>query len=189
MMNLDKLLSSFDPLAGTIPGAVTVKRRLSELRACFARTDAYERELAEGDRLVYTVATVEPGTGEGDLHYGIGCIMPGRIGDEYFMTKGHLHLWRPAAEFYFGLTGEGVMLLEDEAGGESRLAPLRPHQAVYVPGHTAHRTVNTGPGPLTYLGVYPARAGHDYGALGQRNFRCLVVERGGQPALIPRQTP
>jgi glucose-6-phosphate isomerase len=85
--------------------------------------------------------------------------MPGKIGDEYFLTKGHLHAWRPAAEFYFGLSGEGVMLLEDEATGESRLVPLRPHHAVYVPGHTAHRTVNTGAVPLTYLGVYPARPG------------------------------
>lgn len=56
---------------------------------------------------------------------------------------------------FSGLSGEGVMLLEDEAT-ESRLVPLRPHHAVYVPGHTAHRTMNTGTVPLTYLGVYPA---------------------------------
>ena len=118
----------------------------------------------------------------------VGLIMPGKIGREYFMTKGHLHAWRPAAEFYFGLSGDGVMLLEDELTGESRLVPLRPHHAVYVPGHTAHRTINTGHAPLTYLGVYPAKAGHDYGAIAKRNFRCVVIERDGQPALIERDS-
>jgi glucose-6-phosphate isomerase len=115
-------------------------------------------------------------------------VMPGRIGDEYFMTKGHLHAWREAAEFYIGLSGEGVMLLEDEVSGESRMAPLRAHAVVYVPGKTAHRTMNTGRVALTYLGVYPAKAGHDYAAIAGRNFRCVVIERDGQPALIQRNS-
>jgi len=113
--------------------------------------------------------------------------MPGRIGAEYFLTKGHLHAWRPAAEFYFGLQGEGMMLLEDETTGESRLVDLRPQSVVYVPGHTAHRTLNTGSVPLSYIGVYPARAGHDYGKIAQRNFRFVVVERDGAPRMIERQ--
>jgi glucose-6-phosphate isomerase len=78
------------------------------------------------------------------------------------------------------------MLLEDEAGGESRMVPLRPDYIVYVPGKTAHRTMNTGPMPLTYLGVYPAKAGHDYDAIAGGNFRCVVVERDGQPAMLQR---
>jgi glucose-6-phosphate isomerase len=113
--------------------------------------------------------------------------MPGTIGDEYYMTKGHLHAWRPAAEFYFGLTGEGVMLLEDEATGESRVVPLRPNGVVYVPGCTAHRTMNVGMTPLTYIGVYAAKAGHDYSTIAKKNFRCLVVERDGKPAMIERR--
>lgn len=102
------------------------------------------------------------------------------------MTKGHLHSWREAAEFYFGLSGEGVMLLEDEATGESRMVPLRPNGVVYVPGHTAHRTMNTGQVPLTYVGVYPAKAGHDYRTIAKTNFRWVVVERDGRPAMIER---
>lgn len=165
-----------------------VERHLSDLRGCFADTAAYETALAAGNPLVYSVAAVEPAGGEGDLHYGLGLIMPGRIGREYLMTKGHLHAWRPAAEFYFGLSGEGVMLLEDEATGESRMVPLRAHQAVYVPGQTAHRTINTGPVPLTYLGVYPARAGHDYTTIAKASFCCVVIERDGRPALVERNT-
>ena len=79
------------------------------------------------------------------------------------------------------------MLLEDEAGVESAMMPLQPNGVVYVPGHTAHRTINTGRTPLTYLGVYPARAGHDYGAIATRNFRRVVVERDGKPTLVERE--
>jgi glucose-6-phosphate isomerase, archaeal len=187
MLSPEKLLSRFDPVTGTIVGAATVQRRLSDLRRCFADAEAYERALAVGNPLLYRVASVEPAAGDGDLHYGVGLIMPGRVGNEYFMTKGHLHARREAAEFYIGLQGEGVMLLEDEATGESCMLPLRPNQAVYVPGRTAHRTMNTGPGALTYLGVYPANAGHDYGTIARRNFRCLVVERDGQPVMVERK--
>lgn len=187
MLNLKSLLSTFDPLTGAIAGAITVKRHLSDLRGCFANVAAYETALAAGNPLLYSVGSVEPANGEGDLHYGIGMLMPGKIGDEYFLTKGHLHSWRPAAEFYFGLSGEGVMLLEDEATGESRIVPLKPNGAVYVPGQTAHRTMNTGNVPLTYIGVYPAKAGHDYSTIAKSNFRCVVVERDGAPVMIERK--
>jgi glucose-6-phosphate isomerase len=187
MLPLEKLVSHYNPVTGEIPGAPVVKRHLSELRGCFADAAAYEAALAAGDRLLYTVAAVEPAGGDGALHYGIGRLMPGKVGDEYLMTKGHLHAWRPAAEFYFGMQGEGVMLLEDEDTGVSRLVPLRPNGAVYVPGHTAHRTMNVGLTPLTYLGVYPAQAGHDYSAIARSNFRCVVVERNGQPVMLERK--
>src|SRR5262249_32100664 len=160
---------SFNAETGEVPGAPTTRRYLSELRGCFADTAAYEAALAAGNPLLYTVATVEYGSGEGDLGYALGVLMPGRIGAEYYMTKGHLHAWRAAAEIYIGLKGEGVMLLEAEADGASRMLPLRPNTAVYVPGHTAHRTMNTAAEPLIYMCVYPARAGHDYAAIAARN--------------------
>jgi glucose-6-phosphate isomerase len=186
MLDSTKILSRFDPVTGMISGVAAVKRHLSDLRGCFTDAAAYEQALRMGDPLLYSVAAVEPAAGAGDLHYGVGLIMPGRIGDEYFMTKGHLHSWREAAEFYVGLSGEGVMLLEDEASGESRIVPLRSNYVIYVPGKTAHRTMNTGRVPLTYLGVYPAKAGHDYGSIASKNFRCVVVERDGQPTMIQR---
>lgn len=187
MLDLKSLLSNYDPTAGTLPGAVAVERTLRDLQGCFADCAAYEAALAHSNPLLYTVAAVEPARGEGDLHYGIGKIMPGKIGDEYYMTKGHLHSWRPAAEFYFGLTGDGVMLLEDEASGESKIVPLQPNGVVYVPGHTAHRTMNVGTTPLTYIGVYPAKAGHDYSTIAKANFRCVVVERDGKPVMMERK--
>jgi glucose-6-phosphate isomerase len=188
MLNPEKILACFDPVSGTIAGlASSTRRYLGDLRGCFADAAAYEKALEAGNPLLYTVAAVEPAAGDGDMHYGIGLIMPGRVGDEYFMTKGHFHSWREAAEIYIGLSGTGMMLLEDEVSSESQMVPLRPHHVIYVPGRTAHRTMNTGDVPLTYLGVYPAKAGHDYGAIAARNFRCVVVERAGQAVMVERE--
>ena len=183
---LDALRSSFDPATGMIPGAAVLERRLSDMRGTYADDAAYREMLANGDPVIYRVSSVEPAEGEGQLHYGIGTLLPGRVGDEYFMTKGHLHAWRPAAEFYFGLSGHGAMLLEDEHTGESRYLELAPNGAVYVPGSTAHRTVNTGNEPLIYIGVYPAQAGHDYGVIAERNFKQVVVATDSGPEMLDR---
>jgi glucose-6-phosphate isomerase len=185
-MDITNLLSKFELDPPSITGRTRTDRYLSDLRGSFADAAAYEAALSSGNPLVYSVTSVEPANGEGDLHYGLGMIMPGRVGQEYWLTKGHLHSWRAAAEFYIGLRGAGVMLLEDEATGESQMVPLQSQHVVYVPGHTAHRTINTGTEPLLYLGVYPARAGHDYTAILQRNFRQMIVEHDGQPRMVAR---
>lgn len=186
MQRIVQQFASFQLESGTIEGAPMVERRLSDLRGIYADRRGADRLIAEGDPLVYTVASVEPADGAGQLHLGLGTIMPGRVGFEYFMTKGHLHRWRQAAEFYIGLRGEGMLLLEEEGTGESRLVPLLPNSSVYVPGYTAHRTVNTGDTPLVYLGVYPAEAGHDYAAIAARNFAHVVIDVDGTPKAVER---
>jgi len=180
------LHSRLDFEAGRIEGGDFLERRLSDLRGYFADGTAHAEAVERGDPLVYTVSSVVGATGDGALHYSLVVLMPGRVGREYYMTKGHYHAWRPAAEVYLGVRGEGVMLLEEQESGLSRLLPLRRNEAVYVPGHTAHRTVNTGDGPLVFLGVYPAEAGHDYATLAARNFRCVVCEQDGAPAMVDR---
>ncbi len=187
MLSIESLRSTFDPATGIIDGAPRTERRLADLAGIFACEAAYTQACAAGNPLVYSVYAVEPGSGDGDLHYGIGMIMPGRVGNEYYMTKGHLHAWRPAAEFYIGLAGSGLMLLEDEATGQSRLLALEPNSVVYVPGGVAHRTINSGNEPLVYAGVYPARAGHDYAAIAERNFAMVVAEIAGKPTAMERR--
>ena len=186
MTSIASLLNRFDPETGTVDGVQGISRRLADLRGAFADDGAYERALREGNPVVYTVSTIMPGAGEGALHYGIGVLFPGTVGGEYFLTKGHLHSWRAAAEVYIGLRGEGRMLLENETTGASSVVELLPNSTVYVPGRTAHRTVNVGSVPLVYIGVYPAEAGHDYGEIAKRNFRTVIVERDGAPVLMDR---
>jgi len=188
MQHFEQLFTSFDPAKAEIAGAATTQRFLSDLRGCFADGNAYDAALSSGNPPIYHVASIEPGCDSGDLHLGIGLVLPGRIGSEYYMTKGHFHSWREAAEVYIGLRGDGVMLLENESNGQCQLLPLQPNRIVYVPGHTAHRTINIGAAPLTYLGIYPAKAGHDYGASAARNFRHVVIERDGRPLMLERST-
>jgi glucose-6-phosphate isomerase, archaeal len=186
-MIADALFSHLDIDAGMIEGAALTRRRLSDLEGIFFDTAAYARAVSQGNPLIYTVSAIDRASGDGALHYALGSLLPGRIGREYFMTKGHYHAWREAAEVYVGLSGEGVMLLENESS-ESALLPLKPKSIVYVPGRAAHRTINTGTKPLVYLGVYPARAGHDYAAIAAKNFRNVVLEQDGATVMRERAT-
>ncbi|HHY89716.1 MAG TPA: glucose-6-phosphate isomerase [Chloroflexi bacterium] len=187
-MELTKeLFTRLDPTAGVIEGKSVSARRLSDLKGLFADEAAFDQALQEGDPVIYETSGVESASGEGDLHYAAGKILPGKIGREYFMTKGHYHAWKPAAEVYIGFQGRGVMLLESEDGRQVELVPLEANSIVYVPGNTAHRTINIGDEPLTYIGIYPARAGHDYGSIAVKNFAHVVVEVDGEPRLMKRE--
>lgn len=171
---------------GVLVGGERIERRLSDLRDCFVDSAAYDRALRHDDPLVYSVSSLEPGSGAGDLHLGLGVLMPGRVGQEFFLTKGHYHSWREAGEFYIGLRGVGGLLLEDEQGTR-RFVGLTAGQVVYVPGSTAHRSVNTGDEALVYLGVYPAQAGHDYAAIAADNFAQVVLAGpDGEPEVRDR---
>jgi glucose-6-phosphate isomerase len=186
MPSAAELMARFDVLGGSIDGGEQVVRRLSDVAEIFADRAALREILGAGNPIVYTVSSLQQTTGEGELHCGLGTIMPGRVGREYFMTKGHFHTFRPAAEFYIGLRGKGIMLLEGENGTESSWCGLGPECLVHVPGNMAHRTVNTGDEPLVYLGIYPARAGHDYGPIAARNFASVVVAATDGPHVITR---
>jgi glucose-6-phosphate isomerase, archaeal len=176
----------FDPSNAALEGQTEQVRRLSALRGSFADEAAYAAALAVGDPVLYSTSGVEESSGDGQLHYVIGSIEPGKVGAEYYMTKGHVHAWRSAAEVYIGLRGEGLMLLEDERTGECVALPLGAERVVYVPGHTAHRTINTGDERLVYWGVLSSEAGHDYGSVAERNFALVVVEVDGRPVVMPR---
>jgi glucose-6-phosphate isomerase len=180
-------LSNFNPDTGEVEGVSARPRYLNNLTGYFLDTAAYQQAIKVGNPLIYSVASVEPAEGEGQLHYGIGRLMPGKIGHEYYFTAGHLHAFRPAAEFYVGLSGEGLMILEHESSRETQVLPLRPNLVVYVPGFTAHRTVNCGSVPLTYLGVYPSQAGHDYGHIAEQNFSKVILDVNGAPTVMDRQ--
>lgn len=186
--SISQLLHAYDPETGQLDGGTLTERRLLQLEGAFADRAAFEAAVAKEDPIVYRVSSLEPGDGPGDLHLGLGTLYPGRVGEEFFLTKGHLHAAREAAEVYLGVAGEGFMLLESEDRKHFRCEPLGAGKIVYVPGHTAHRTVNTGNVPLVYFGIYPARAGHDYGTFAEKNFSRLLVARPGGPQLVDRAT-
>ena len=180
------ILRKFDQTTGRIDGCPLITRRLSDLKGLFFDSTAYESVLTGHDPVVYTVSSWDSAQGEGQLHCGLGVIMPGKIGDEFFFTKGHVHSWREAAEIYIGLQGNGKMILEEETTGNSIVVELIRNSTVYVPGHAAHRTVNVGDSPLVYLGIYPSEAGHDYEAISKTNFRKVVLAGDNGPVILDR---
>jgi len=119
----------------------------------------------------------------GDLAPGASITYPGKVGDEYFMTKGHFHTVIGTAEVYYTLSGEGYLLCENPEGDWAAFG-LSPGKMVYVPKRYAHRSVNTGSAPLVTFFAFRADAGHDYGTIERKGFRKLIVERGGKPEII-----
>jgi glucose-6-phosphate isomerase len=154
------------------------------MRGYFADTDSYERLLAAGDIALYEVYEVLRPADPGELLHGTCVLHAGRVGDEYFMTKGHFHAVRDTAEVYYVLHGQGMMVMEAPEGAWA-VEELRPGRVLYVPPGWAHRSVNTGSeADLITLFVYPGHSGHDYGTIDSQGFRKLVVERNGGPCIV-----
>ena len=161
-----------------------IVRTLSAMKGQFHDETAYEKLIAAGDPPLYEVYEFAADQLEGELLSGVSILHPGRVGDEYFMTKGHFHLVLETAETYFCLAGNGMMVMETPEG-ETEVQELRPGAVLYVPPRWAHRSVNTGGSEdfITFFS-YPAHAGHDYGTIESRGFRKIVVERGGRPEVV-----
>lgn len=186
-MDPSHFVREFDPDTGFASPDSVAHRRLRDLEGVFADEEAYAAACRSENPLVYSVQVYAPGNAEGDLHLGYGRIQPGTVGGEYFMTRGHLHARVEMAEIYLGLRGSGLMLLQGADGGRPRTLPLTPGRAVYVPGSTAHRTINTGSEPLAYFGIYPAVAGHDYQSWGRDGFDAVVLKGDHGPEVFSRE--
>lgn len=160
-----------------------IKRTLTSMRGQYNDTAAYQTMLAEADTLLYEVYELARPHESGELLHGISIVHPGKVGDEYFMTKGHFHTVLETAEVYVCLGGQGVMVMETPEG-EWAVEPLMPGRVLYVPPRWAHRSVNTGDADLITFFAYPGHAGHDYGTIEQQGFRKLIVERNGIPEIV-----
>ena len=174
----------FNLISGLSSTAVSTKRMLSDMRGMFCDDDAYEKALAEGDRLVYEFYELGCPEESGQLAFGTSITYPGTVGNEYYMTKGHFHTVLATAEVYYCLSGEGYMMMENPEG-DWRCLELTAGKAVYVPKRYAHRSICVGTTePLVTFFVFRADAGHNYGTIEEKGYRKLLVERDGKPAII-----
>jgi len=165
------------------PGVEKSRRMLGDLAEIFEDREALEALPA--DTVAYEVASYMPvadGT-PGGLFFGISYLHPVMVGDEYMMTKGHFHNRIDRAEFYWGLEGEGVLLMMDGERG-CRAETVSPGSLHYIPGGVAHRLVNTGDVILAVGACWPSDAGHDYGSIARDGFSARVKKVDGKPALI-----
>jgi len=169
-----------DPATGVLDGATArYEKRLDELAELYYDTAAYEQAVAQSPGEVsYVVYEHRPSGAAGDLVTGTSTLFPGRIGDEFRMTRGHLHEVAERPETYFCLSGHGVMLTE--RFGETRTVELRPGVIAYVAGHWIHRSVNVGDSPLVTLFSYPADAGQDYSPIARQGGMASLIFAGAE---------
>jgi len=184
MDNLQSILTDFDLQTGLSNKADSLKRKLSKMTGMYNDEAAFAAAVSAGDPLVYEFYDMGVPSSENEVAYGTSITYPGKVGDEYFMTKGHFHTVLETAEIYYCLRGEGYMLMENPEG-DWEAAKLTAGKAVYVPGRYAHRSINTSStDPLVTFYAFPGHAGHDYGTIETKGFRKLIIERDGKPEII-----
>ncbi len=175
---------TIDTTTGVMENHPALERNLSSLDGLFHDNNARTAMLTKGDVRVYEVYPLDRPETSSELATGTSIVYPGKVGDEYFMTKGHFHTVLDTAETYLCLSGYGYMLMESPEG-EWELAKFLPGRAVYVPGRYAHRSINISPDqPLITYFCFRADAGHDYATIETKGFRKLVVELNGKPEVI-----
>lgn len=185
---MDPINAALDPTTGIVaPGGRGIARRLRDMRGYYLDQQAEAELIAAGDPLLYRVFPLDVPEDEGHVLCGTSVIYPGKVGDEFFMTKGHFHENALSAEVYHTLAGRGYLLMESHAG-RSEHCEMRPGSVSYIPPGWAHRTVNVGRDPLIFFYAMPGDAGHDYTAIERRGgFREVVVERGRSPVVLVRE--
>jgi glucose-6-phosphate isomerase len=173
----------FDLANGLSDSVVSTKRKLSEMKGMFYDDIALEDILKEEDPIIYEFYELGVPEDSGELAFGTSITYPGKVGKEYFMTKGHFHSVLDTAEVYYCLRGHGYMVMENPEG-EWDVQELTPGKAVYVPKRFAHRSVNVGNEPFITFFAFRGDAGHDYRTIETKGYRKLVLEVDGQPQIV-----
>lgn len=151
-------------------GALKTSRTLSQMKTLFTDTDAVERMLAVDDPVLYDVYELPHPNDETDLLVNITVLYAGRVGDDFYMTKGHFHREPDTAEAVIGISGGGEMLVQNRAGVLKRL-PVLPGYISYAGGGWGHRVINTGTDKLVFFAVSGANIVHDYETAARLNFK------------------
>lgn len=164
------------------PSTGRYEKRVSELTGLYRDAEALKSYLAKnGDTIAYEV--VDYRKPESDLAFGTTIMSPGKIGDEFFMTRGHFHIRRECGEIYYTQVGDGLLLLESREG-ETRTVAMKPGVCAFIPPDWAHRSINVGKGKLIFVWACATDAGHQYGEILERGMRNFVVDREGTPVLV-----
>ncbi len=165
--------------------------RRERLAGVYADSSAFATLVSsqEGaDELVYWVDAHTYDGGPGSLTIGTSTLLPGTVGDEFTVTRGHLHALSDRAELYYCLSGQGLMLMETLDGHTSAIE-LTPGQAAHVPGGWIHRSVNVGNEPFVTLFCYNSDAGQDYKVIADADgmSQRVVTAPDGGWQLAPNQ--
>ena len=151
-----------------------------ELDGLYEDKTAFDALLkTKADDIAYEVTDYKPSANSGDMIIGVTRMEPGKVGREYYMTRGHIHAKPNRPEMYYGESGKGVMLLESPAG-DIRAIEITARAMIYVPPYWIHRSVNVGSVPLVMTFAYPADSGQDYDIIAKAGGMANRVVDNGQ---------
>lgn len=122
----------------------------------------------------------------GELLWGLTILEPLCVSGECNMTRGHFHQDRNCAEYYFGLGGNGLLLLMDEEG-TCHAEKVFKGSLHHISGKLAHRLINTGDEQLKVGACWSPAAGHDYEAIEKREFSYRVFKEDNEIICKERQ--
>ena len=106
MSDVKPFVLDFDLVSGfcTSGKVKPTQRRVSDMVAQFANEAAARAMVEGGDPLLYEFYGLDlPEDDSGVLQFGTTILYPGKVGEEYFMTKGHFHTILDTSEIYLSL--------------------------------------------------------------------------------------
>lgn len=179
----------FDKLTGELSGENTKEKiaKIGDLKGIFA--DEETRQNLDQDKIVYRVQyyfPIDEGT-EGGLFFGNTTIYPGKVGNEYFMTKGHFHAKGDRGEYYWCIQGRGILLFMDR-NRNTWAEEMTTGSLHYMPENVAHRTINVGSDAMTFGACWPSDAGHDYGTILEQGFSARMLDINSKPELVNNES-
>lgn len=153
----DFFIDSSNQLKGK--NVMTTKRYFKDVKNIYKNEKS-----ANADTLMYTVKSTNTGSEDeiGSLQWGITIMEPIVVGNEYNMTKGHLHENKNCDEYYYCVSGEGV-LIKNKTNNTPNIEYMESGSLHYISGDQAHRCINTGPKKLVFLAAWSPAAGYEYG--------------------------
>lgn len=145
---------------------------LSDLKDLFKDKHEVNNKLNENP-IIYE--TFYPDIEANDMYmfYGITKIHPGKIGKEFFMTRGHIHDPVQMCETYTCLSGKGMLLVQKDKTIQKIL--MEPGTIAYIGENNMHRTYNTGSKPFIFMASVRADYNHDYSVLEKQGFLDTVT--------------
>lgn len=155
----------------TGPDVVVGQKHFCEIEEIYRETAG-----VPGDTLMYTVYSYFPECEKaGELNWGLTVMEPVTVNGECNMTRGHFHEDRDCAEFYFGLAGEGLLMLMQE-DGTTVAEKIYAGSVHHIAGTVGHKIVNTGEEQLYVGACWPTTAGHDYATIERSPFPCRIMK-------------
>jgi len=147
------------------------ERKIKDMKGYFQDETAYALENPE--KIVYRVFRKN----YPEISYGITELFPGKIGREYFMTKGHFHKRVEAPGIYFCIKGFGVVVMQHKDEYYAPLvAPFDMGTIALMAPYYAHRVVNVGEESLIFIGLSATDSGISYSSLERKGFKLIIVE-------------